>query len=266
MVYLTGVIAEYLPHLDSIQDTIALEYPSLPPKGLNSILYLYDPIAYSDSFSLDHSHHLNRLVGVSESTISSLSICSLPLWRIPIRVFENLSHLEIFLGQDMENVALTFLYLGQLEHLSVLGLDGRAIFSLFENYPDALPSLRSFKILSPFRGWQQDLGVEESHFLSMARFLRGKKLRALDIHLWLQDWTSLEPFWDLLKQLPSLEVLGVTTRLGVFTREDFLSFAMALPPQLSALRVNAQWDIGGEGENDGCRSFVRALSCTMCSF
>jgi hypothetical protein len=259
-VCLSGFRGDFcLSHLNSIEDTIALEYPSLPPAGLNSIIYLYDPTAYTEAYSLDHSHHVDGLVGANGLTINSLSICSEPLWRIPIRVLENLSHLEIFLGQDMENITLIFMYAGRLEHLSVLGLDSHAIFSSFENYPNALPLLRSFKILSPYRGWQQDVGIEEFQFLSMARFLRGKKLRALDIHLWPQEWSSLEPFWDLLKQLPSLEVLGVTTRFGVFTRDNFLSFAMALPPRLSALRVSAEWDIGGEGENDGCRLFVRAL-------
>lgn len=246
-------------HLDSIDDTIVLEYSNHRFAGLRSILYFYDPIAYVDDFSLDHSNHLNGLVETSEPTITSLSICSEPLWRIPVRAFENLSHLEIFLGQDMENMTLVLRYAGRLEHLSVLGLDSRAIFSLFEDYPDSLPSLRSFKILSPYRGWQPDVDIEESQFLSMARFLRGKKLRALDIHLWPQEWSSLELFWDLLKQLPLLEVLGVTTRFRVFTRDDFLSFTVALPPRLSALRVSAEWDIGGEEENDGCRSFVRAL-------
>lgn len=163
----------------------------------------------------------------------------------------------------MENVALIFRYAGRLEHLSVLGLDGHAIFSLFEQYPNSLPSLCSFKIFSPYRGWQPDVGVEEPQFLSMTRFLRSKKLRALDIHLWPEEWSSLQPLWDLLKQSPSLEVLGVTTRFGVFTRDDFLSFAMALPPRLSALRVSAEWDIAGEEENDGCHSFVRDLS--LCS-
>ena len=245
-----------------IEDTIDLEYSSLPPPpaGLKSILYLYDPAAYVEDSSFDHSNHLNDLVGASESTIGSLSICSEPLWRIPVRVLENLSHLEIFLGHDMENVTLVFHYAGRLEHLSVLGLDDHAIFSIFEDHPDSLPSLRSFKILSPYRGWQADVDIEESQLLSIARFLRGKKLRALDIHLWFPEWTSLQPLWDLLKQLPSLEVLGVTTRLRVFARDDFLDFARALPPKLSALRVNTEWDIRGVEENNACHSFVRALS------
>jgi len=148
-----------------------------------------------------------------------------------------------------------------LESLSVLGLDNRTVFPVFEDLPDALPSLRSFKIMSPYWGWQPDLAVGEPEFLSLARFLRGKKeLRALDIHLWPQGWSSFGPFWDLLKQLPLLEALGVTTGVGVFSGDDFLSFATALPPRLSALRVNAQWDIGGEEENNGCRTFVEALN------
>ncbi|KAF9646294.1 hypothetical protein BDM02DRAFT_255959 [Thelephora ganbajun] len=210
-----------------------------------------------EDYPLDHSDHVNSLVGTSESTIRSLSICAEPLWRVPVRAFENLSHLEIFLGQDMENITLIFRYTEQLESLSVLGLDNRAIFSLFEEHPNSLPSLRSFKIMSPYRGWQPDIDIEELHFLSMARFLRGKKeLRALDIHLWPEGWSSLSPFWDLLNQLPSLEVLGITTGIRVFTKDDFLSFATALPPRLSALRVSTQWDLEGEEENDGCRSFV----------
>ena len=219
-------------------------------------------------FSLYHSDHLNGLVGGSESTIRSLSICAEPLWRVPVRVFENLSHLDIFLGQNMENIALIFRYAMRLESLSVMGLDNRAILPIFGDHPDALPSLRSFKIVSPYRKWHPDTDIEESHFISLAHFLGGKKgLRALDIHLWPQGWSSLSPFWELLKQSPSLEVLGITTGVRVFTKDDFLSFAAALPPRLSALRVNTQWDISGEGENDGCRSFVRVfyLSVTVCA-
>jgi len=250
----------------SVDDTIALEYPGIHPAGLKSILYQYDPEAHTEI--LDHSDHINSLIGDSESTVRSLSICAEPLWRAPVRVFENLSHLDIFLGQDMENIALVFRYAGQLESLSILGLDNRAIFHLFEDLPSSLPSLRSFKIMSPYREWRPDMEIEELQFLSLACFLRGKKeLRALDIHLWPRGWSSLSPFWDLLRQLPSLEVLGITTGVRLFTKEDFLSFAAALPPRLSALRVSTQWEISGEEENNGCRSFVRTFhpSVTTCA-
>lgn len=244
--------------LASVDDTTALEHPSAHPVGLRSILYQYNPDAHMKAHSLDHSDHANSLIGDSESTVRSLSICAEPLWRVPVRVFENLSHLDIFLGQDMENIALIFRYAPQLESLSILGLDNRAIFHTFEDHPDSLSSLRSFKIMSPYREWQLDMDIEEPQFLSLARFLGGKKeLRALDIHLWPRGWSSLSPFWDLLKQLPSLEVLGITTGVRVFTKDDFISFATALPPRLSALRVSAQWDISEEEENDGCSSFVR---------
>ena len=244
----------------SVEDTINLGYPNVHLAGLKSILYQYDPKAHTKILSLDHSDHVNNLIGDSESTVRSLSICAEPLWWTPVRVFENLSHLDIFLGQDMENIALVFRHAAQLESLSVLGLDNHGIFHLLEDHPNSLPSLRSFKIMSPYREWQPDVDIDESQFLSLACFLRGKnELRALDIHLWPQGWTSLSPFWDLLRQLPSLEVLGITTGPRVFTRDDFLSFAAALPARLSALRVSTQWEISGEEENDGCRSFVRTF-------
>ena len=122
--------------------------------------------------------------------------------------------------------------------------------------------------MSPFREWLLDADIEEPQFQSLAHFLRGKKeLRSLDIHLSPQGWASLAPFWDLLKRLPLLEVLGITTGVRVFTKDDFLSLATALPPRLSALRVSTQWDIGGEEENDGYRVFVRAfhLSIAACA-
>ena len=262
-------MATFTYHLfTSVDDTIALIYPSVRPAGLKSILYQYDPAARREDFSSGHSDHLNNLVEGSESTIESLSICAEPLWRAPVRVLENLSHLDIFLGQDMENIALIFRYAGRLESLSVLGLDSGAIFPFFEDHPNSLPSLRSFKIMSPYREWQLDVDVGETQFLSLARFLCGKRqLRALDIHLWSQGWPSLTPFWDLLKQLPSLEVLGITTGVKVFTMDDFLCFATALPPRLSALRVNTQWDIREWEESVGRRTLVRALSfrCNMYS-
>lgn len=247
---------------------VPLEYPDAHPAGLKSILCQYDPKAHMKILSLGHSNYVDSLIGDSESTVRSLSICADPLWRVPVRVFENLSHLDIFLGQDMENIALVFRYAAQLESLSVLGLDNRAIFRLLEDHPDSLPSLRSFKIMSPYREWQPDVDVEEPQFLSLACFLRNKKeLRALDIHLWPQGWSSLSLFWDLLRQSPSLEVLGITTGARVFTKDDFLSFAAALPPRLSALRVSTQWDISGEEENRGCFSFVRTFypSASACS-
>ena len=246
--------------LNSVDDTVALNYPSVSLSGLRSIFYLYDPIVHMEGFSLDHPDHAKALVDASETTVRSLSICAEPLWRVPIRVFGNLSRLEIFLGQDVENITLIFRYAGQLEHLSILGIDNHAIFSPFEDHPDSLPSLRSLKIMSPSTVWRPEMDIEEVQLHIIARFLRDKKeLRALDIHLWPHEWPSLSPFWDFLKQLPSLEVLGITTGVGVFTKDDFLSFATALPPRLSALRVGAQWDIGGGEENDGCRLFVRAL-------
>lgn len=244
----------------TIDDTIALEYPSASPPGLKSVLYLFDPVAYEEDFSFNHSNHVIDLIEASQPTLSSLSICAEPLWRVPIRAFENLSRLEVFMARDMENLALVFRYAAQLEHLSVLGLEDRAIFSLFEDHPHSLPSLRSLKILSPYKGWQLDVDIEEPQLLSMTHFLQGKKeLRALDIHLWTRDGTSFALFWELLKQLPSLEVLGISNATGVFSRDDFLSFAAALPPKLSALRVSAEWDISGEEENAGCRSFIEAL-------
>lgn len=251
----------------SVDDTTGLEYPEVHPTGLKSILYEHDPKTRMEILWLEHTDHVNNLIEYSESTIKSLSICAEPLWRAPVRVLENLSHLDIFLGKDMENIALVFRHAAQLESLSVLGLDSSAIFHPFEDHPDSLPSLRSFKIKSPYREWGPDVDMEESQFLSLARFLGGKKeLRALDIHLWPEGWPSLLPFWDLFKQLASLEVLGITTGDRVFGKDDFLSFAEALPPKLSALRVNTQWDISGEEENDGCRSFVRVfyLSTVTC--
>ena len=216
---------------------------------------------------LHFGHSAHDLVGGSESTVRSLSMCAKTLWQIPVRVFENLSHLDIFLGRDMENITLIFRHAGRLQSLSVLGLDDRAIFTHFGDHPNSLPSLRSFKIISPYKEWQLDIDVDEVEFQSLACFLRGKKdLRALDIHLWPEGWSSLAPFWDLLKELPSLEVLGITTGVWVFTKDDFLSFAAALPPRLSALRVNTQWDIGGEEENDGCRTFVRASCPSVAAF
>ena len=186
---------------------------------------------------------------------------------MPVRTFENLSHLDIFLGQDMENITLIFRYAGRLESLSILGLDNRAIFPLFEDHPNSLPSLRYFKIMSPYREWQPDVDIGEAQFLSLSRFLCGKKeLRALDIHLWSQGWPSHAPFWDLLRQLPTLETLGITTGVGVFTQADFLSFATALPPRLSALRVCTQWDLRGGEENDGCRTFVRTICLSVVEF
>ena len=244
----------------SVDNGVPLGYLDAYPAGLKSILCHYNPDAPMKTFSPGHSNYVNSLIGESESTVRSLSICADPLWRVPIRVFEDLSHLDIFLGQDMENIALVFRYAVRLESLSVLGLDNRAIFRLLEGHPDSLPSLCSFKIMSPYRGWEPDVDIEEPQFLSLACFLRGKKeLRALDIHLWPQGWSSLSPFWDLLRQLPSLEVLGITTGAGVFTKADFLSFAAALPPRLSALRVSTQWDISGGEEHGGCFSFVRTL-------
>lgn len=251
----------------SIDDTTGLEYPEVHPADLKSILYEHDPTAGTETLWLEHTDHVNNLIGDSESTIKSLSICAEPLWRVPIRVLENLSHLDIFLGKDMENIALVFRHVAQLESLSILGVDSSAIFHPFEDHPDSLPSLRSFKIKSPYREWGLDVDMEEFEFLSLAGFLGGKKgLRALDIHLWPEGWSSLSPFWDLLKQLPSLEVLGITTGTRVFSKDDFLSFAAALPPKLSALRINTQWEISGEEENDGCRSFVRVfyLSAAAC--
>lgn len=244
----------------SVEDMVPLGYPDAHPAGLKSILCQYNPEAHMNILSLGHSNHVNSLIGDSESTVRSLSICADPLWRVPVRIFENISHLDIFLGQDMENIALVFRYAAQLESLSVLGLDNRAIFRLLEDHPDSLPSLRSFKIMSPYREWQPDVDIEEPQLLSLVCFLRNKKeLRALDIHLWPQGWSSLSPFWDLLRQSPSLEVLGITTGAKVFTKDDFLSFAAALPPKLSALRVSTQWDISGEEENRGCFSFVRTF-------
>ena len=197
----------------------------------------------------------------NESTIKSLSIRAEPLWQTTVRVLENLSHLEIFMGQDMENIALVFRHAGQLEHLSILGLDNHMVFTTFENHPNSLPSLRSFKIVSHYEGWGVDVVIGEPELLSMAHFLEGRKeLRALDLHLWLEEGVSFALFWDLVGQLPSLEVLGITTGFRTFGKADFLSFAAALPPKLSALRVSAQWDISAEGENYGCHEFVRVLS------
>jgi hypothetical protein len=185
---------------------------------------------------------LDNIVKTSE--IHSLAISSSLLWKLPIRTFESLTCLEITQGKDLQNMLLVFHHAARLQSLTFVDLNDDQLFKVLGENPSILPRLTSFKAMGYYPESRHLFLYSNSDFSQLAEFLRTKtELRRLDVHLMCY---KIGPLMEVLRDLPSLRILGLFTGINLLTREDYLQLVQVLPPHLTALRLSTRWEFTPE--------------------
>ena len=142
-------------------------------------------------------------IGASVRTLRSLSVCGWALWRSPIHTLRDLTHLEIFGTQSVANLSLLFHHNVRLESFSLGYRNNSELSEVLREHPDALPHLHSFKLITE---WDY---MEMDHMENLKAFLLTKpRLRRFDIQA-AMPWYGSSPIVEVLRALPSLEVLGL---------------------------------------------------------
>ncbi|EIW57055.1 uncharacterized protein TRAVEDRAFT_49867 [Trametes versicolor FP-101664 SS1] len=175
--------------------------------------------------------------------LRSLHVGGEAIWALPVRPFAYLRELVI---QEPENLGAIGLVLRhcspQLQSLSLV-LDNlwveKYLNAAFDSDPKALPNLRSFKLVmhgDSFNRYPSDV----------SDFLTNKKhLRRLDVDLNMDpaDAGVYPQFFELLPELPELEVLGVSLSGYEFTSEKLKRLDGKLPLGLTALLIHFDFEI-----------------------
>jgi hypothetical protein len=175
---------------------------------------------------------------VNFNNIKSLVVPTSILWIASIRIFENLTQLEITCGWNFQNLHLVFHHAGRLQSLTFVDPQDRKLFQVLAENSSELPLLSSFKIKTVWHGPPLH---SSQNLLQLSEFLKTKvHLRRLDMHLMC---FNIIPFLKCLQDLPSIEILGLCTGADVFAEDDYLSLAKLLPPKTTALRLTTRWEI-----------------------
>ena len=170
-------------------------------------------------------------IGASVRTLRSLSVCGWALWRSPIHTLRDLTHLEIFGTQSVANLSLLFRHNVRLESFSLGYRNNSELSEVLREHPDALPHLHSFKLITE---WDY---MEMDHMENLKAFLLTKpRLRRFDIQA-AMPWYGSSPIVEVLRALPSLEVLGLELGGVTFTMEDYAYLRDRIPQGLTSFYI-----------------------------
>lgn len=175
--------------------------------------------------------------------LRSLHVGGEAIWALPVRPFAYLRELVIQEPENMGAIGLVLRHCSpQLQSLSLV-LDNlwveKYLNAAFDSDPKALPNLRSFKLVmhgDSFNRYPSDV----------SDFLTNKKhLRRLDVDLNMDsaDAGVYPQFFELLPELPELEVLGVSLSGYEFTSEKLKRLDGKLPLGLTALLIHFEFEI-----------------------
>ncbi|KAI9060346.1 hypothetical protein FKP32DRAFT_1595425 [Trametes sanguinea] len=158
------------------------------------------------------------------------------IWFAPIRMLSGLQELCLLMPASLDGLILAFHHCTELRSFGLLALHRSRAYELksaLEAMPNALPHLRSFKLIM--------YSPSDSPALTSAlhAFLRGKKeLRRLDIQTRCVSEVDQEaPFYDILPTFPKLEVVGMKIKGMTSPQEDLKRLDARLPLGLTALLI-----------------------------
>jgi hypothetical protein len=186
--------------------------------------------------------------GWSGSELQSLRITATHVRSVPIRVYNNLTDLEImFTNGDAEEYVgldIVFHHATGLESLTLVGFIIPELFSFLPHSSAAcLPRLGSFR-LSCELAESTHIGAEEISLLG--GFLQDRPLlRRLYLRIPSMTWFDTSRIIFILKNLRGLEVLGLHTGRNSLGEHELIDvLANNLSPKLHALHLAINW--GGE--------------------
>ena len=195
---------------------------------------------------LMQSCHLVDISTVFEGfsfAIHNLRILTLHTPQTPIRVYDNLTRLEIFgtegLKEELIGLDLVFRHTTALQSLSLVGWFVADLFSFFPtNSSQSLPHLTSFRLSME----THVVSLPTECIWALCQFLKDRPLlRSLYIRVpvsWHQIVCQLLP---TIQDLVGLEVLGFHTGYNLVDEDDIGLLAQALSPKLKALHLAINW-------------------------
>jgi len=202
-----------------------------------------------DSESLENLNYpIDTILEATTSELQSLRITATHVRSVPIRVYNNLTDLEImFTNGDVEECVgldIVFRHATALESLTLVGFIIPELFSFLpHSSTPCLPRLGSFR-LSCELAEPSDIGVEE--ISSLCLFLQDRPLlRRLYLRIPCMTWYCTSRIILILKNLGGLEVLGLHTGRNSLGEHEVIEILVNnLSPKLHALHLAMNW--GGE--------------------
>jgi hypothetical protein len=201
-----------------------------------------------DLESLENLNYpIDAILETTGSELQSLRITATHVRSVPIRVYNNLSDLEImFTNGDAEEYVgldIVFHHATALESLTLVGFIIPDLFSFLpHSSAGCLPRLGSFR-LSCELAESTYTGMEEISLL--AGFLQDRPLlRRLYLRIPSMSWFDTSRIIFVLKNLGGLEVLGLHTGCNSLEEHEVIEVLSNLSPKLHALHLAINW--GGE--------------------
>jgi hypothetical protein len=177
------------------------------------------------------------------SAIHSLRILTFQTPQTPIRVYDNLTELEIFATEirtaELLGLDLVFRHLTALQSLSLVGYFLSDVFSFFPTTSSqSLSRLRSFRLsIELFSS-----SVENECIWALCEFLKNRPLlRRLYIRHPDLNWGQVAYLLSMVQGLVGLEVLGLHTGVHLVEEEEIGLLVQSLPPNLKALHLAFNW-------------------------
>jgi hypothetical protein len=202
-----------------------------------------------DSESLENLNYpIDAILETIGSELQSLRITATHVRSVPIRIYNNLTDLEImFTNGDAEEYVgldIIFHHATALESLTLVGFIIPDLFSFLPHSSAArLPRLGSFRLSCELTE-STHIGAEEISLLS--GFLQGRPLlRRLYLRIPSMSWFDTSRIIFILKNLGGLEVLGLHTGYNSLEEHELIEvLANNLSPKLHALHLAMDW--GGD--------------------
>jgi len=202
-----------------------------------------------DSESLENLNYpIDTILEATTSELQSLRITATHVRSVPIRVYNNLTDLEIMFtnGDADECVGLdiVFHHATALESLTLVGFIIPELFSFLpHSSTQHLPRLRSFRLSCELA---ESSYIDVAEISSLCFFLQERPLlRRLYLRIPHMRWYCTSIIILILKNLGGLEVLGLHTGHSSLGEQEVIEIlANNLSPKLHALHLTINW--GGE--------------------
>ncbi|CDO76664.1 hypothetical protein BN946_scf184752.g2 [Trametes cinnabarina] len=233
-----------------------LSMPFVPFLALHRTRPQSNHCVATTSTSVDEEGESLLCLENAPSALRRLWIQGTAIWEAPIRLFSRLQELFLLIPDSLDGLNLVFHHCAELRSFGLMTHHGECAEDLrvaMEKSPDALPQLTAFKLIL--------YSYRDSHAVTvaLARFLRGKKeLRRLDVHShYVSDVDETAPFYDIMRELPKLEVVGLRMKGSQFSQEVLARLDGRLPMGLKALLIEHNYTTLAEGF---LRGFIDVLS------
>lgn len=172
-----------------------------------------------------------KLIAANVDTLRELALDSSNArpWHLPMRTFENLSHLSLIALVDLDGLDLVLRHSPNLQSFIVDAEDDE-LFPILQHNASTVPLLNSLKIISKLPNHS------EAQYLALATFIQGRLgLRRLDIHMEspLEDALAIMP---TIMGLKALTAFGLSIYEGVTETGDYSLLPSFLSDTLEAVR------------------------------